>query len=255
MDKGTDEKALLARANDAALLCEKQYATKIFGFLTPAERESIRYNFRKNQFDPEIKITFFGGYPDAERCVFAALPPYAEEEDLWDFISVLEISGRDIGSLNHRDFLGSLLGFGIRRDKIGDIVCLEDRTLVFVLADICDYIISNLSKIGRCGVSVKKVDASGLEVPKGKVEEIRTTVAAFRLDCMVAAAIKGSRTQAQELIRQKRVQLNWRECDDPSAKVSGGDVLSIRGQGRFKVCDEARETKKGRFGIIIEKAL
>lgn len=255
MDKGTDEKALLARANDAALLCEKQYAVKIFGFLTPAERETIRDNFKKNQFDPEIKYTFFGGYPRAERCVFAALPPYAEEADLWDFISVLEISGRDIEALNHRDFLGSLLGLGIRRDKIGDIVCLEERTLVFVLADICDYIISNLCKVGRRGVKIKQINGADLDVPKGKVEEIRTTVAAFRLDCVVAAAMKGSRARAQEVIRQKRVQLNWRECDDPSAKVSGGDVLSIRGQGRFRIGDDARETKKGRFGIVIEKAL
>ena len=255
MEKGTDEKALLARANDAAQLCERQYATKIFGFLTPVERESIRHSFKKNQFDPEIRFTFFGGYPDAERCVFAALPPYADEADLWEYISVLEISGRDISSLNHRDFLGSLLGLGIRRDKIGDIVCLEGRTLVFVLADICDYIIANLSKVGRHGVKIKQVDASCVEVPKGKVEEIRTTVAAFRLDCIVAAAMKSSRTQAVEAIRSKRVQLNWRECDDPSAKVNGGDVLSIRGQGRFRVSEEARETKKGRFGIVIEKAL
>ena len=255
MDKSTDEKALLARANDAAQLCEKQYAVKIFGFLTPAERETIRDNFKKNQFDPEIKYTFFGGYPEAERCVFAALPPYAEESDLWEYVSVLEISGRDISTLNHRDFLGSLLGLGIRRDKIGDIVCLEGSTLVFVLEDICDYIISNLSKVGRHGVKVQKIEAASLNVPKGKVEEIRTTVAAFRLDCIVAAAMKGSRAQAQDVIRQRRVQLNWRECDDPSARVSGGDVFSIRGQGRFRIGSEARETKKGRFGIVIEKAL
>ena len=252
MDKGIDEKALIARAEDAVRLCEKQYSPKVFGFLTPTDAAVLK----KLHFgNGDISITFFGGYPEAERCLFAVLPDYLDEDSLWDFVDIIEISGRDIARLSHRDFLGSILGLGIKREKIGDILCLEGKCLVFAASDISDYIIENLVKVGNAGVTLKKADPSGLEIPKRKVEEIRTTVAALRLDCIVGAALKTSRSAACEVIRSGRVSVNWAECDNLSAKVLPGDVFSVRGAGRFRLSENVNETKKGRLGICIEKAI
>lgn len=254
MQQGIDEKMLLARAKDTAELCEKQYIAKALGFLTPAEAAIIKAHQRQ-VCAADVRTLFYGGYPDAERCMLVALPEYAEEGAKTEFISVLEICGRDIGTLNHRDFLGSLLGLGIRREKIGDILCLEDKTLVFVTADIGDYIISNLDKVGRCGVKIRKVTTDEIEVPKRKIEEIRTTVSALRLDCIVAAALKTSRSVAAEVIKSKRVSVNWLECDNVSLQVNPGDIFSVRGKGRFRLAESINFTKKGRLGVFIEKAI
>lgn len=254
MQQGIDEKMLLAKAKDTVAICEKQYTAKALGFLTPAEAAIIKAYLRQI-YAADVRLMFYGGYPDAERCMLVALPEYAEDGAEAEFTSVLEISGRDIGALNHRDFLGSLLGLGIRREKIGDILCLDGKTLVFVTADIGDYIISNLDKVGRCGVKIRKVTTDEIEVPKRKIEEIRTTVAALRLDCIVAAALKTSRNVAAEVIKSKRVSVNWLECDNVSFQVNPGDTFSVRGKGRFRLAESINSTKKGRLGVCIEKAI
>ena len=254
MQQGIDEKMLLAKAKDTVALCEKQYIAKTLGFLTPAEAAIIKAHLRQI-CTADVRLMFYGGYPDAERCMFVALPEYAEDGAEAEFISALEICGRDIATLNHRDFLGSLLGLGIRREKIGDILCLENKALVFVSFDIGDYIASNLDKVGRCGVKIRKVTTDEIEVPKRKIEEIRTTVAALRLDCIVAAALKTSRSVAAEVIKSKRVSVNWLECDNASLQVNPGDTFSVRGKGRFRLAESVNSTKKGRLGVCIEKAI
>ena len=249
MTPSVEEKMLLARIEDAVNLCERQNCIKAVGFLTPADAGFVKRHMPKSM----VKTCFFGGYPDAERVLFAALPDYLEEDDAAELLSVIEITGRDIGELKHPDFLGSLLGLGIKREKLGDILCFEDRCIVFAAADIADFIISNLDKVGRCGVKVSLIEPKNLIIPKRKFEEICTTVASLRLDAVIGAALKTSRGTAVELIRSKRVAVNWQEAEDVALKLKVGDVFSVRGKGRFRLTDEIRETRKGRLGICIEK--
>ncbi len=251
MDNHLDEKMLIARAEDAVTLCEKQNCIKFVGFLTPTEAETVRRNLSPGL----VKTVFFGGYPDAERTLFVALPDYLEEEDAGELVSVLEITGRDVGELKHPDFLGSLLGLGIRRDKIGDILVLEDKSLVFVMENIAEYIIENLTKVGRRGVKVKSVKISETDIPGRKVEIIQATVAALRLDSVVAAALRTSRSVAATAISEGRVFVNWVQVESSSHKIKPGDVFSVRGAGRFRLSEETRETKKGRISIYIEKMI
>ncbi len=253
MDKNFDEARLIARAYDIAEICERQYIPKAIGFLTPAEGLAVKRNFSKKDFSADLQFFTFGGFADAERKMFFALPEYADESAVWEFIQPLEITGRDLAELNHRDFLGSLVGLGIKREKLGDILCFEDRCIVFAAADIADYIISNLDKVGRCGISIRRIEPKQLIIPKRKFEEIRTTVPSLRLDAVVGAALKTSRSAAVEIIRQKRVAVNWQETDDTALKLKGGDVFSVRGKGRFRLTDEAYTTRKDRLGICIEK--
>ncbi len=251
MENGIDEKLLIARAGDTAELCERQYAVRFMGFLSPAEAAVIA-----GHMPPAcVKRIFFGGYAGAERKLFVALPEYADENDAQELISVLEITGREIGELSHRDFLGSLLGLGIKREKIGDILVYEDKTLVFALEDIADYIILNLTKVGRCGIKIRKIPIGEIEIPKRRTEAINATIASMRLDCIMAAALRLSRSKVLELLASGRVSLNWLECKNPSAAVKAGDTLSVRGSGRFRIGEEIRETKKGRLGVCIEKML
>ncbi len=249
MDNKLEEKLLIAKAQDTAFLCEKQNCIKATGFLTPSEREIVRKNIPKNA----VNTCFCGGYEDAERTMFVALPDYLEETDALDLISAIEISGRDVGRLRHPDFLGSLLGLGIKREKIGDIIVLEDKCLVFVAENIGAYIVENLTKVGSCGVTAKAVEREKVEIPPRKVETMYYTVSALRLDSVVAAAAKTSRSVAATYIAEGRVFVNWIQTENVSLKMKPGDIFSVRGQGRFRLFEEIRETKKGRIGIQIEK--
>ncbi len=255
MNDDLQKKVLIARAEDTIELSKKQYSAKCFGFLTPSEASTIRRIFKEGPLDGEISLRFFGGYAEAERCLFLAFPEYAEETVNEEFISLLEITARDIQNLSHRDFLGSILGLGIRREKIGDIICLEDRCLVFAMSDITDYIASNLLKVANCGVKIREVEIRDIKIPMRSFQKIKTTVASLRLDAVIGAAIKTSRAKALEVIHAGRVLVNWNEALDPSAKMSPGDVFSIRGMGRFRLSEETSETRKGRISICIEKAI
>lgn len=251
MSCNIEEKMLIARAEDAVSLCEKQNCIKFVGFLTPVEAECLRRSIRKSV----VNTVFFGGYPDSERVLFVALPDYLEEADASELIEIIEITGRDVGELKHPDFLGSLLGLGIKREKIGDILICDDKCLVFVVENIAGYIVENLDKVGKKGVKVRRVSCEEVEIPKRKFELINATVAALRLDSIIAAALRTSRSSALSVIAEGRVFLNWSQQDSPSAKIKPGDVFSVRGKGRFRLSETINETKKGRLGVSIEKMI
>ena len=145
------------------------------------------------------------------------------------------------------------MGLGIKREKIGDILIAEERCLVFVVENIADYIVENLDKVGRKGVRLRKAEIGELEVPQKKIEIINATVSALRVDSIVAAAIRTSRSSVLSVIAEGRVFVNWTQQDSPSAKIKPGDVFSVRGKGRFRLSEEINETKKGRLGVRIEK--
>ena len=251
MTVSPEEKMLIARAEDAVELCEKQNCIKFVGFLTPADAEIVRRHLSKTR----VQTVFYGGYPDSERVLFVALPDYLEPEDASQLISVIRVTGRETENLRHPDFLGSLLGLGIKREKIGDILILEDECLIFVVENIAGYITENLTKVGRKGVETQVIEPKDAVIPQRKTELIRATVAALRLDAVVAAAIRTSRSAATNVIAEGRVFVNWSQTDSPSFKIKPGDVFSVRGFGRFRLAEEISTTRKGRTGICIEKML
>ena len=243
---------LVKKAEDIVVLSEKHFCLKHTGFLSPAEAAAIR---EKHISGRESRQEFYGGYDDAERVMFISYPDYYESCPETDFISVLLITGRDIASLSHRDYLGSILGLGIKREKIGDILVGSDKTYVFVSADIAKFIADNLTKIGRRGVSVLIRNAGEITVPAKKTENLSGTVQSVRLDSVLSVALKTSRTKVLKLIESENVQVNWKVVSDASFKMKEDDVFSVRGFGRFKLSLINGTTKKGRISITVQKYL
>ena len=71
------------------------------------------------------------------------------------------------------------------------------------------------------------------------------TVSSMRLDAIVSDLIRVSRAKALPMIRSGQCRVNWRLEEDPSSLLEEGDVLSIRGHGRFKVLAVEGTTRKG----------
>lgn len=238
---------MLSRAEDTIELARRDYTPRAYGFLTPYERGVLLKNIGVGN---DIRIVYDGGYKDAERAMMICYPEYTEES-VDDFISVLKITGRDIGKLNHRDYLGSLMGLGIKRDNIGDILLGNDATYVFVKSDISEYIITNTDKIGRCGVHLEKCKCSEAELCSPEIKEKRSTVQSLRLDAVTATAFSLARSETTELIKQGNVSVDWEVCESASKQLRENDLISVRGKGRARLCKIDGLSAKGRVKVVI----
>lgn len=195
----------------------------------------------------------YGGYPGAERTMIGFFPGEIDDPEASFPIARLAATCRGEGDLTHRDFLGALLGLGIERRSIGDILTEPGRAVMFVSESIAPFVEANLEKVGRHSVAVSRDSGSPLPAPKPLLENT-AVISSARLDCVAAAILGVSRGAAADLITAGRCQIGHRECLSVSKPVAEGDTLSIRGQGRFVVLQCREKTKKGRIRLVYGKA-
>lgn len=256
-----EEKLLLSIIEDKARQCrENSMITNSF-FLDMHEK-SLVSAFAKRQTD--IGIIFYGGFADAERCVALMLPEYIEarnEEDIFGYfaenpaddpIAVIEIEkDRFSPPLSHRDYLGSLMGLGIKREMTGDIIVGNSGCKLAVISKIAPFIAENLSKAGRSSLKAKIIPpAEAREGSKAVGVPDSFTVSSMRLDSVVKNAFGVSRGDACTAIESGSVFVNDTECQKPDKKISAGDKIVFRRKGRIIVSDCSAVSKKGR--VIVE---
>ncbi|MBO5364518.1 MAG: RNA-binding protein [Clostridia bacterium] len=242
-----EEKLLIAKAEDALRLAEKRFCVKTLGFLNPHQRVLIQNYVKK---PAGMKLVFDGGFPEAERTQMVCYPEFFEPVRE-EYLALLECTGRELGGLSHRDYLGSLMGLGIVRENIGDILVGEGKTFFFLKPEIVDYVLQNLTKIGRQGIRLTECPISAAELPERPVKEIAGTVAALRLDAVLALGTGLARGKAAELIQGGQVAVNWVTVQEVSGAVKEADLISVRGFGRMKLLRIGGTTRKGRIGITI----
>ena len=245
-----DDKLLLAKTKDLFRLCEKYGCARFSDFLDGAEQAVIEDN---GILHYDFNVMLFGGFKGSERKIMGVFPEWEEPDEAAFPIKTLTIESGIGRELNHRDYLGTFLSLGFDRSKTGDIVVDGKRAYAFVCEDIADYIRNNISKIGNQGVKIKVSDPKEIVVPEPKLQKISAVCASMRLDAVTGAAAGVSRSNAAALIRGSKVQINHRLCEDVSKTVKEGDLLSIRGSGRFIVSAVSGETRSGRIHIELLK--
>lgn len=241
-----ESELLAARINDVANTAYKSDSFKFLGFLRLEEKAFAQTLLSKRN----IKFSFFGGYPEAERVLLCVLPEWAD--DIPFPITPLTFTYRKSDVLTHRDFLGAILALGIKRETIGDILIADGYAVAFVLVDIADYIVSQINKVGKVGVEVK----IGYDAPLPtlqRLEEFSTTVSSERLDCVVSALCGISRSQALLKIESGLVTINSQESLKPTKQVVASDAISIRGKGKFIISSLADKTRKNRIILKYKK--
>ncbi len=227
--------------------CQKYYTTMHTEFLDPAQISQAQ------PFLLGIDYLFEGGYEEAERKVLFVMPDEYTQPDIDDTICVIRISVSGNKPLSHRDYLGSVLGLGIRRDRIGDLIVYENGCDMVVLEEISGYILQNLTKIARQNATCVKRKLKELRRSEVEYEEETIIVSSLRLDCVIAGAYNLSRKEATDKINADRVQINHTVCNNISKSVAQGDTISLRGGGRFKIESIGGTTKKGRTVLTIVK--
>lgn len=247
-----EDKLFVSKVLDKAEKCEKVDKLIHTDFIDPHQKKLIQNILSQIK---GLNFIFSGGFDGAERVVLFFCPDFIlpEESNYEEIFKVLCINVKGKESLTHRDFLGSLMGLGIKREKIGDIVIKEDGCRIVVLIEIADFIIYNLSKVGNSKVSIDVVGLDNIKSTQTDVKEVNSTIASLRLDCVASAGFGISRTKIAEYIKSDKVNLNWDPTDDPTKTVKQGDTISLRGKGRIVLETVGRVTKKGRIGIVLKK--
>ncbi len=196
-----------------------------------------------------------GGYRGAERQRLLLFPDLYLTDLLEWPLRYLAIEPAGEAKLTHRDYLGALLGTGLRREKLGDLIVTALGCQAVVAAEAAAIPLSSLQRVGDVPVRVQEIDPEQLEVPPERVKEIRATVASLRLDAVASTGFGVSRTRMAQEIKAERVKVNWRGVRDPAHPVRQGDVLSIRGRGRVVIAEVTGTTRKGRIGLLLKRYL
>lgn len=245
-----NDNILLSGVSDLYAMCEKRGSAVFSKFYDGGEQAVIT----DNRMITEGGF-LFGGHRNCERRILGVFP-YWEEPDETEFpIVLVGISCSFKKDFSHRDYLGSLMGLGIERDRIGDILVTEDEAFVFLHRSVADYVLMNLHKIGSHGVKLRVVDACDFDFPEGKFQVVRAVAASLRLDAVVAAGLGISRSKAAALVEHEKVSINHRSATDMSARVTEGDLFSVRGFGRFILQEVSGETRSGRLHLTVKKYL
>jgi len=201
----------------------------------------------------ENLYTFFGGYEQAERQIMC-ICPYSIETSDYDICALKLTVKTGIGrALSHRDYLGAILGLGIDRKQIGDIIVKPFGAYVIVSKSMADYISSQLLNIGRYQkIEISMVPFETLEIDAPQIKEINQTVSSLRMDAVAACSFGISRSECAKLILGEKLRCNGSivSASDP---VKEGDVLTMRGYGKAKLVAINGQTKKERIHITIEK--
>lgn len=236
-----ETRLLLSRLDD---LVYKYYCGEAVGFGFLNEQEvSVAHNYLNNL---NIEHSFFGGYDNSQRNFLYLDENVSESGD----ITALKIALKGEYELTHRDFLGSLMGLGITRECVGDILLKDGFAVVFVRAEISDYILQNLSTVGRATVTVSFFEGDKSELAP-ITEDIEVLITSMRVDNFVSTVCKCSRQTASEYISRGSVFLNYSEVQKPSKNLCSGDTLSIRGFGKYKIGEILRNTKSGRLVLSV----
>ena len=227
-----------------------------------------------------VRALLYGGFADAERRALIFLPEYAELAD------ILPPAAADSSSLNlqngsafaaapadcpfcvlkanasggvgakkltHRDYLGSLMGLGIKREMTGDIIVRDGGADIIIMKEIADFLLMNYEKAGRANLKLEIADITSLDTGTVNIEEKRDTVASLRLDNLISSVFGLSRGKAQESIKTGIVFVNSSQAQKPDMQLNEGDKLVLRGRGKAVLREIQGKTRKDRIYIIFDR--
>ncbi|MCD7776467.1 MAG: YlmH/Sll1252 family protein [Firmicutes bacterium] len=263
-----DKDAYSARLHDLYRTADKRYSAAVGDFCTPREF-FVLSGILKDEFSGEDvkRAVFYGGYDGADRKKLFILPDYllpgadTYEEDTRQLfseeISLLLIEGSGYETLSHRDYMGALLGLGIKRSVLGDIICCGD-SLAYALTDakMADFISQNLSSVGRDRVKIKVLPLypTPCELESAvRTEKVTFTAASMRADGVLSALTSISRERAKSIIASGLFEVNYVPVLKPDAELHEGDIISARGFGKYIIGQCTSATRRGRLRVLAEK--
>ena len=248
--KGTEGAETAVKLVDLAEQVKRSQKFRLSGFLDPYGQEiaeTVAANY------PGIRVDFHGGYHGAERQRAMFIDEAFGCNPDFNIVLIKASWNGQFEHIGHRDVLGALMGQGIERDRIGDIIMGAATARILADEQMGTYLLDNLTQIGHSGVSCVLDDLSNIAPKEERCKEIRATVASLRVDSIAASGYGTSRSHAAADIAADKLRLNWQPVKNAAQAVNEGDVLSMRGRGRVEVVEIKGQTKKGRTVVVLKR--
>jgi len=249
--KGIENREEIARIIDKAEQAFKTWEVVLTDFLSPPVLAEVQQIFGRLT---EIEFIAWGGYPQAERQRLGMSRSEIPIDPSQIQVAALDIAGNFLfDPANHRDFLGAILGTGIVREKIGDIIVLGERgAQVIVVPEMAEFLETSLVQVRSVPVKTRRINLSEIKVRPPQKKELTTVEASTRLDAIASAGFGMSRSKMADAIATGDVRVNWKEVTQASYSVKPGDLISVRGKGRLEVID-VDVTKKQRYRVQLTR--
>ncbi len=247
-----DEREFVDRASEWLEGAARYHETKLTDFLDPRQLQILTMLANR---EPDVDIRLDGGSEAAERRRAVIAPDYRDLQEEDTKLAVLSITPSDTKfmELGHGDYMGSVLGLGMKRSKVGDIHPREDGCHIVVAAEIADFLNLELRQVHRVNVFTEVLPITSLLAAESELAELELTVASPRLDGIASDVYRMSRAKILAPIKAGRCRVNWKVEEDPSKMLREGDTVSLQGFGRFRVLEVGDLTKKGRYRVRIGK--
>lgn len=249
--KGLENREAVSRVIDRANQAIRTWEVVLTDFLSPPELYESQQVFRRLT---DITWVAWGGYPQAERQRLAIARSELPLDDSQVELVAISMAGNFLfDTATHRDFLGAILGTGIVREKVGDILVLGDRgAQAIVVPELVDFLSMSLTQVRSIPVTTKPLPLEELKVRPPKKKEMTTVEASLRLDAIASAGFGMSRSKMVDLITGGDVRVNWKTITQASHSLNPGDLVSIRGKGRLEI-GEINITKKERYRVELTR--
>lgn len=253
-----EEKLLVASVMDKIKFVNTRENFKNTKFLDMAQIHTINEVLKKIKFE---RYEFFGGFENAERKMLIVYSEkiftYLKEKNtiynqIMKCIKIV-LPKEQQNEYTHKTYLGAIMKLGIKREMIGDIIVNSEGAEILIASEIENFLIDNLKLLTRFKKArIETINIENVNYIEPETKIIKINISSMRLDAIISELAHVSRNEAQNIINDERVLINFKEELSYSKKVEEGTIISIRGKGRFKIIKISGMTKSGRLNLDVE---
>lgn len=250
-----EDTLLKKRLLELARQCEYK-GIPVFSHFLNLNEQTVFHGLRAEL--PPVQAILEGGYEAAERKIVCFLP--VMDYDTAEYLpSVLPITAvwvrpkapKFSGDCTHRDYLGAVLGLGLDRNQIGDILVEGREAWILCREQMAPFITDQLTQVRHNAVACQAVPLSQLHYTP-RYKEVSGSIASLRLDSLVGLAFGLSRSKAAECVKEERVFVNGKLTVSSAFEPAEGAFISVRKLGKFRYKGFVNKTKKGRDYVALE---
>lgn len=251
VDKKYDETQIKHRFLE---LAKRSYEQNIYCFTSflGLSEQSLFWEISEQTAYAGFKL--FGGSENCDRKILRFGNPDMlgyEQEFPMVSIKITPLVQKFSDEFSHRDFLGAIMNLGIERNTIGDIFLNENVGYVYCLESMADYIVENLDRVKHTTVKCDK-QKNFLSFIKDEGKTLEIIVTSARIDVVISGIYHVSRKESLSFFEERLVYLNGRMCTENAKCLKAGDVVNIRGKGKFYYNEIVCTTKKDKCRISVQ---
>ena len=257
-EQKNDDKILIANVLDKIKIVQKRNIYECTSFLNMREQELIRKILQTRNY---TNYEFFGGAEGTERKILfiysEKIMQYEAEKERIKNAEInclnIDLPKEEYGKYTHKTYLGAIMKLGVKREMIGDIIVTNQGAQIIIKKDIEKFLMTNISLLTRfkkATIEISELNTLKFIEPKKEIKRI--VIPSMRLDAIVSEIARCSRNDASRLLEEERVFVNFQEEISGSKKIKEGDIITIRGKGRFKINKILNETKSKKLAVEIE---